>query len=690
MKISASFLARYIQLPDALSELRMLFDDIGIEVKRSWPDTGLFSLELLANRGDHHSYIGIAREIGGRTSDKLHTPDIALRKTGTPPLPLVLNTKGCLLYSATLLVRSGEGTPLTTDEMGILDAAEIHSVSTVVDATNLANLELGQPTHCFDADTINGAITIRDSRPGEMAWPLFATERVAVPEGTVVICDDEKILAIAGVIGCEESKATADTTRVLLESAAFDPVAVRQASRAMAIATDSSARFERGSDPTAVITGAGRVVKLLEAHGWKREGDTGLVGDWKDEARCISINTQAVARFLDHPIDTPELTERLERYGFSVDANGDDLSVQVPPHRVWDVEFAADLYEEIAKSIGYNDTATNLPHVDMGALPSAPERMKRAVEEVLLGAGFYEVFTNGFHATDMQERLGLADGHRLTNYIQTTNALDRGYGLIKNNCLAQAVEAVAANTRMGTRPIQMYEWTRTFHPDASADNGVCTERHVLWAIAAGDTETNMWATQARTASAWFLKGVVEEIATALSLDLQVGPADPHNPLHDCMHPGRTAAIVFRGETVGIMGEVHPRIVAAFKLKRSRPVYLEIDRAALLSKTERPRYQERSIHQPINRSLAFSLPPKVSAGAIVNTMKDAGPSWLDAVDIVDLFEHEADGIAMRAVTFSLRYSNDSGDRSAEAVNQSAEALIATVLAQFGERGVSLRA
>jgi phenylalanyl-tRNA synthetase beta subunit len=111
---------------------------------------------------------------------------------------------------------------------------------------------------------------------------------------------------------------------------------------------------------------------------------------------------------------------------------------------------------------------------------------------------------------------------------------------------------------------------------------------------------------------------------------------------------------------------------------------------LLSKTERPRYQERSIHQPINRSLAFSLPPKVSAGAIVNTMKDAGPSWLDAVDIVDLFEHEADGIAMRAVTFSLRYSNDSGDRSAEAVNQSAEALIATVLAQFGERGVSLRA
>ena len=690
MKISTSVLRRFVEVPDDGRDLRNLLDDIGVEVKRHDIDAGLFTLELLANRGDHHCYVGLAREISGRTGTGTCGPEYATLTTGDSPHPLVLETDLCTQYSITLLERKGPGTDLSADEQAPLNAAEIHSVSPAVDATNLANLEYGQPTHCFDADTIVGPITIRLSRDGERAWPLFAEERVDVPVGSIVIADDEKILAIAGVIGCEESKATENTTRILLESAAFDPIAVRKASRALHIHTDSSARFERGSDVSQVLIGAGRVVHLLQAHGWSCSRISGVVGSWTDEERTISLSADAAAAFLDHSLDTAEISDRLGRYGFKVAESDSGLSVVVPPHRVWDVEFAADLYEELAKSIGYNNTATNLPPVDMGALPSAGDTAKTKVEEVLIGAGFYEVFTNGFHGTGLREKLGISEDHTLWNHVQTTNALDRGYGLVKNNALAQAVEALAGNVRAGTGPIQMYEWTRTFHPDATATNKVCTERHLLWAIADGNIEPNRWDDTPRNASAWLFKGIVEEIGTTLSIPLSVGPADETHPLSDCLHPGRQASVKLHGKTVGVLGEVHPGVAKAFKLKRSRPVYLEIDRTALEAEPVVKRYAERSMHQPIMRSLAFSLPPRVTAGEVVSLMMTEGPGWLEQVDIVDLFAHDENGTPMRAVTFSLRYGNEDGDRSADSVNQASEALIAAVESNLGPKGVKLRA
>ncbi len=690
MKINTSVLKQYIDLPADPRAIRMLLDDIGIEVKRQDPESGALTLELLANRGDHHCYTGIAREIAGRTGSGVCGPSFAELTVGPAPHPLQIETDLCGLYSATILERSGTESPLTADEQAPLDAAEIHSITPAIDATNLANLEFGQPTHCFDADTIVGAVTIRLSRAGEQAWPLFSEERVTVPEGSIVIADDEKILAIAGVIGCEESKTTESTQRILLESAAFDPVAVRKASRSLSIHTDSSARFERGSDPSQVLIGAGRVVHLLEAHGWSRSGDTGLVGQWTDEARSISLQTSAASAFLDHPLTDDDIIERLSRYGFGVSGDAGALSVTIPPHRAWDVEHAADLYEELAKSIGYNDTATTLPAVDMGALPSANDTMKATVEEVLLGAGFYEVFTNGFHGVALRDRLGLPDDHPLQRHVQTTNALDRGYGLVKNNCLAQAVEALAGNIRVGTQPIQMYEWTRTFHPDPTADNGVCRERHHLWAIACGSHEPTRWAGKARQTTAWRFKGLVEEIGVALGLPLSVVASLTDHPLAECLHPGRQAAVQLNGETVGIIGEVHPRITKAFKLKRNRPVYMDIDRNVLLTPPHPKRFKERSVHQPILRSLAFSLPPKVTAGAVADVLRECGPDWLETIAMVDLFEHEEDGTPMRAVTFSLQYGNTSGDRSAEAVNQASESLIEAVDRALGPQGVRLRA
>ena len=702
MKISIPVLRRFTDLPDTELAVRDLLDDVGVEVKRADGAGGL-TVELLANRGDHYAYDGIAREISARTGGAVRTPPVAALETGPGPVALVLETEHCLVYTATLLERDPDaaGAGLAAADLETLASAGIHSLTAPVDATNLSNIEIGQPTHVFDADKIDGEIIIRLSRAGERAWPLFQDAHVDVPEGTLVIADRSKILAIAGVIGCEDSKTTAQTTRIVLESACFDPVKVRIASRGLGIHTDSTARFERGSDPSRPLVGAGRVVHLLETHaGWRRVGSTGQVGAWTDPARDVACDPAAASAYLGVPLDPARVSALLGRQGFSAagpDAHGRP-TFRVPPWRLWDVEFTADLYEELAKAIGYNDTPVTLPMVDRGALPSRAEVRKRAVEEVLLGAGFYEVFTDGFHGRAVPELLGIpADGHALSRHVETLNALDRDYSLLKNNALGQAVQAVDLNLRSKTGDVKLYEWTRTFHPTPGADRQAqldrrtppCTERALLWAIASGTDRPAAWHDRSRPADVYLLKGLLDEISVEIGVPLRVGPADPGQPLALALHPGRQATILLGDRVVGILGEVHPAVLKRAKIKRARPCYLELDVDALEAPTQAASYADPSAAHPLSRSLAFSLPPRFAASAVVDTLHAAGPASLRSVRITDRFDHDAAGVPMRAITFDLTFDNTDQSLSADAVNEALRALQEAVVAAHGATGVTIR-
>ncbi|MFT5682068.1 MAG: phenylalanyl-tRNA synthetase beta chain [Myxococcota bacterium] len=687
MKLSAAILARYTPVTQDLKALRDLLDDVGIEVKKV--ESGIFNLELLANRGDHHCYAGIARELHGRTGAGLTLPECDVLTIGEGPLPLHIESELCLRYTATLLTCDESGA-LPADVLAPLEAAGIHSLTAPVDATNLSNIELGQPTHAFDADKIVGGITVRLSRPGERAWLLFTEEPQVLPEGMLVIADEEKILAVAGVIGCEDSKTTPETRRLLLESACFDPVTVRKAKRVLDINTDAATRFERGSDPSLPLVGAGRVAYLLRQHaGWQLVGTSGDAGAWSDPARTIHLQTQQVATFLGMPLAAEELSERLSRYGFTLTPTADGFSVVVPPSRLWDVEFRADLYEELARSIGYNNTPTILPAVGMGEKATERELRQERAEEVLLGQGFFEVITDGFYGNESREKLLLSEESPLWAHVSTLNSVEKGYSLLKNNALAQAVEGIADNLRVRHADIKMYEWTRTFHPDPSAENGTCTERALLWAAVCGPTRPGSWAEKSRPADPLFLKGIVADLARELFLPLTVGPADSSDPLHGCLHPNRQAAILLDGERVGIFGEVHPAIVTAHKIKRARPCYLEIDADALQQPARRLGYIKPSVHQPLLRNLAFSLPTRVAAGEVIDALHTAGPDWLTGIAITDRFDYTEDDRALRAITFELKFANEDGTRSSDAVNTLLSGLVDAIHSGLGERGVRQR-
>jgi phenylalanyl-tRNA synthetase beta chain len=432
-----------------------------------------------------------------------------------------------------------------------------------------------------------------------------------------------------------------------------------------------------------------------------------------DPVRVIPFSPDAARRFLDIDASDAELAERLERYGFRVAPDGtfdvrsgspahpERLAVWVPSWRLWDVEHDSDLYEELARSIGYDNTPIGLPPIDLGGVVGPDERVGQVVEDVLVGHGFFEVITDGFYSRALRDRLGVQPGHPLFEHVETANALDRAYSLLKNNGLAQAMECVATNVAVRNPDVKAYEFTRTFHPDPTAKNGVCTERRLVWAVASGAERPRTWAGPSRSADAAFGRGVVEQIAGALGLAWTFGPLPVHHPLRDLLHPGRQLGVFASGRVIGALGEVHPAVVAAFGLKRTRPVYLELDHAALLADGGRAPYEEPSRLQPVERSLAFTFAPpssaergRVTIADVVRTLFHAGPAWLLDVDVVDRFEHPVGaapyGPSTLTWTFALRFENEAGGRAADAVNAAVEAMIARVTEAWGESGVSLRA
>ena len=675
-------------MPESARDARELLDDVGIEVKTAEATQygTVFNVELLANRGDHYAYSGIAREVSGRTGARLkYLPVDKLETTAASDAQVRIETPLCLVYTLTELSAGESAKPLPREVMGPLDAAGIHTVLPAVDASNLTNFDLGQPTHAFDADTIDGPVTIRLSRKGEKAWMLFTPEAVELAEGTLVIADDSKILGIAGVIGCEESAVRATTKRILLESACFDPVAVRLASRQLNQATDAAARFMRGGDPTLPLIGAARVAWLLEKYSGYTVGTAYTAGAWQNPLRRIEVDIARTRHFIGADLTAADMIERLTRYGFSCELPAQDAKAFVtivPPHRLWDVHFEADIAEELLKSVGYNATVVTLPHVSMGALPSHQETVIARTSECLVSEGFYEIFSDSFYGRGMRDRLGVSEGEVLWPHVETQNSIEKNYSLLRNNTLGQALDALATNVNVKNAAVKMYEWARIFIPDADSDNGVCREQPLLWLLANGRDRGPFWGDKGRPADAIYLKGILEQLRLELRIDLTIGAVAGHR-IERLMHPGRSAGIFIDGRLCGAFGEVHPLLLQNFDIKRQRPVYLEIDADALFV-PPRPRvYVEPPARQPIVRNVAYAIPAGITAGAVREALSAAAPSFLREIRITDVFEIPNDPNRARAVTFEIDYLPDEAI-TGDAINAATEAMMKNVTETFGER------
>jgi phenylalanyl-tRNA synthetase beta chain len=660
VKISINQLRRYIVLPESSNQIQDLMEDIGLEVKKveHVEDDTIFTLELLANRGDHHCYSGIAREIYGRTNWAVSNIELKELVVNQDCAGISVSTEKCLNYTLTEFTRTGAADNLSLDPTfrQMLTVSGVNSTIPLIDITNIVNIELGQPMHVFDADKIVGSISVRETTGRESARLLFSDMSIILDAGTLVIADDIKILAVAGIAGCEESKPTEQTIRIYLESATFDPVSIRTTAKRLKLQTLSSMRFERGADPSLAITATKRANLLLNQVGWVSEKGIKVV-KYQDFEKTIQLNLCDINNYFDTAFDKKDLIALLARYGFTFHNNSatTDRTITVPPHRIWDINITEDLYEEIARAVGYNQLPSTPLTSTAGILPSQLLTRKDMVNNLLIGEGFFEVFTDGFYSEKHRSALAIPEDHPLQEHVRTVNASDKSYALLKNNALTQAVELVLTNINAKNPNIKAFEWTRIFKPSIEDHNGLCHEYQLLWAIVSGFSRPRMWDEAGKQVDFFYMKGIIERLADCLSISLHVKPIiyeSHHAPISICLHPFRKAGIYYDEELVGILGEVHPKVILAWGIKNFRPYYLEISQKILTLPLTDNTYIAPPRIQPIVRDVCLLLSRDLPAKDVADFIKRQS-LLLGSVEIADVYSPDKNN-GRNAVTFSLIY------------------------------------
>ncbi len=626
MKFSKKILETFVELPNDWIDL---MEDVGLEVKST--DGDIMNLELLANRGDHYCYTGLAREIYGRTGNKVTPRDyLPLGDTeikyGSDLFDL--DTEKCLAYSLTgfSLKQPGENRQTKNDYiLNMLPASGVNIILDIIDVTNVVMLEYGQPAHVYDADKIVGKIHVRDSRPGEKAALLFHDGMTEIPSGTCVIADDEKILCIAGVIGCHAAEVDENSKNILFETALFDPVSIRKASRSVGHQSIASQIFERGGNYGALRIGAERARKLYRDIGWEMSG---AFNNWHNMERinvtAIDLSGDYVREQLEINIKDTEIEERLERYGFIKENN----KYLVPTWRVWDVKGErADLIEELCRSVGYNTIPSKLPPVEIGAEPTCAEIRKSEIDSYLVNNGFYEVFTDNLYSPRHVK------SSPISTHTGLQNSVDGGYAFLKNNTVVQATELVAKNLNVKNKNIRAYEWGKVFQQDG--------EHEILWGVMNGEDALRM-------------KGLIQNMT-----ECEIVPADLSGQR---LHPRRSAIIKINGENAGIFGEIHPELLAEWDIKNDTPVYFEIPAEMIKNaKKAGKKYESPSAVIPSIRDISIAVPYGKPAGEVLSLIKSNYPQ-IAKIEITDVYDKPKEQI--RNITFTLTFA---GEHSAEALN-----------------------
>lgn len=699
MLVSRALLETLIDLSDHPGRaLARLMDDTGLEVKGSDEHDGdtILHVETLANRGDHASHHGVATELAGRLLRAVRLPDLTELPAAPSARSVRIQTPLCPRYTL-LDLPAYRPRPTSAGMAAWLRrlGSDVHNEA--ADVTNFVSLELGQPMHAFDRRKVAGEVRVEElAEPADVLALDSKTYRL--PAGAIVIRDAEKIIAVAGIIGCLNSSVSEDTQGILLESAIFDPVRVRTTARAMKISTRASFRFERGADSEMAEIGQRRALFLLGAPLGPAPGGeaAGYTDCWpgKPGPRLVPLRLSFLARYLGVDLGRALVEARLSCLGFRLhaappDAENDTLIWEVPPRRQWDVDTEQDLIEEVAKSHGYNALPDVLPSI----LPGGPARTARDELEdralgVLVAAGFHEVIAPSLHGPELTEGLPVPDGHPLRRFVTTTNSLESAFSTLRNTCVTVLCRLLRENAARGVTDAKIFERGVTFHPDdqhpadpgsrsPSASTGVA-ERWVLAAAACGRWYTRGWR-DARETDASFMKGVVESLGDAVGARFDFAPSE-----HPLLQPFARADILLEGRVIGAVGTVHPEVAGDLE---GGATYFEVELEPLLPFVEQlPRYRALHDFPSSTRDVTWLVPdgrgdtPAVAAAAVEAAMRAAAGPLLVDMRVLSVYRAGADSTPR--ITWRLEFQSPERTLRREEVDPILEAVVHRVQGSLG--------
>ncbi|MBE0416935.1 MAG: phenylalanine--tRNA ligase subunit beta [Coriobacteriia bacterium] len=617
----------------------------------------IIELEVTPNRPDCLSIAGVAREVAAITGKQATVPASVPAESGAPAHRAVsveiADPDLCPRYTARLIrgVKIGPSPEWLTERV---TASGARPVSNIVDITNLVMFELGQPLHAFDAATLAvrdgvAAVTVRRARNGERLTTLDGQERVLDSE-MLVIADDSGAIALAGVMGGENTEVSGQTVDILLESACFEPTSTSRTSRSLGLISEASTRFERGVDPEGCVRAADRAAALMA----EIAGGTvapGVVDVYPMPAapRELELRVSRMNAILGTDISATEAGRILAALGLGVETynDGDTLRITVPTFRP-DLEREIDFVEEVVRVWGMERVPVTLPagRGRIGRL-TAHQRWMRRIDATMRAAGLNETMTYSFvDSADLgRVRMTVPDDGLL---VELVNPMSEEQAVMRTSLLPGLLRSVSYNQRRGVPDVHLYEIGTVF--STSPGRKLPREHGAVGGVMAGLWSRPGWTGDDHPLDFFDGKGVIEALAEDLSpRHFQVRPADL-----PWLQPGRSAEVLLDSKVAGWLGEVHPSVAAAFEAD-APVVAFELDVEVLLSTARAVRtYTEVPRHPAVTLDVALVVDESVSVERVEQAIRKAGGVLLDTVRLFDVYRGLGVPEGSKSLAWALSY------------------------------------
>jgi len=641
-----------------------------------------YEIGLTPNRPDCLSVVGVAREVAAMCDQELKLPVSEFSEGGAPASNdtsvTVEDAERCPRYSARL-IRGIKVGPSPDWMVRRLETVGMRSINNVVDVTNYVMMELGHPLHAFDFNLLRGKrIVVRRAAAGEEFVTLDGQKRT-LSDDDLMICDAEGPVAVAGVMGGENSEIQDDTVDVLLESAYFEPTGIRRTSKRMGLHTESSHRFERGADfdmvPKALDRAAGLIAEVSGG-----QVAPGVIDNCPNplQPREVAISTARTNELLGLELSSGQIVAYLASIGLPVsDAKAEPLVIKVPLFRP-DIEREVDLVEEVARLHGYDHIPVTMPSGETVTHrpPQHLERVNRMRDE-LAEAGFSEVINYSFVHPDVNERIGLTADDMRRSMVKLLNPLSEDQSVMRTSLVPSMLETVERNFSYRCRDLRLFEMRPVFQ--AVEGEELPIEKLRLCVAMSGRRNPEGWAQGQEPVDFYDAKGLIEKLLGQFHIQKVSWSAQGQDPF---FHPGKSCVVSTKKKTLGMLGEIHPRVLSGYGI--DAPVYLlDLDIEAIFSlATDFDSFVAPSRFPDVFRDSAFLLDEAVSAGEVLSVMERSKGRDVEDIVLFDLYRGKGVPEGKKSIAVRVRYRSSERTLTDEEITKMHGKLIKALNAQLG--------
>lgn len=633
-------------------------------------DDQVFDIDLTPNRADCLSVLGIAREVSALTRSTL------AGVAETPSRPVIdeqrliqlRSPEACPHYCGRVVqgVNSHAVTPLWMRER--LRRAGVRSIHPVVDITNYVMIELGQPMHAFDLQKLDGNIEVRFARNNE-PLRLLDGQETTLADNILVIADQSKVLAMAGVMGGEETAVSDETTAVFLESAYFTPIHIAGVARKFGLFTDSSQRFERGVDPQLQLKAIERATSLLlDICGGQAGPVTEVVeNNFMPQLPCIRFNPSRVEQLTGVVVEEAEILALLQSLGMTVSKESSCWKVTPPAYR-FDIQLEVDLIEEVIRIRGYDRIPGQkmITTVQPGSIAPVESISKRAAH-YFADRGYHEAISYSFVDPELQQAL-----YPHTKALSLLNPISSELSQMRTGMWPGLLASMIYNMHRQQTSIKFFEAGVVFE----VENDQVKEHPCLAGLIAGESGGMNWCEPARSFDFYDIKGDLQGLFALLQIsDVEFVLAE-----HSALHPGKTAKILINGKVAGWCGSLHPRIADALDIQEEVLLF-ELYLNELMASSV-IRYAQISRFPQIRRDLSILMDDNIQMGEIEKAVKSVIPNnWLKSFHVFDIYRGENIPQGKKSAAIALVLQDDNKTLIDNEINQVIDAILRTLEDDF---------